>query len=494
MLVVGGCCVTSAMAQDAVQRSGVEQLDQVMREAERQYQLLANPALTPTERAFIDYGALANFALLAIDDINGNTHMLRLTDLQAYGLVNIDGAHEFYGRLRYTYQDFNEGDNFELRNSANFTDTETEGDESLDPLADRWWYKFDLANAVKASEGRVLENNLIVQAGRQYVVWASGLTLSEQLYAVRGEIELGDFEFEGLAAMTPSSSVIDFDSSRPDFADNTDRNFFGAKLAYEGIPNHRPYAYVLHQSDQNDEDRATLTVVPAFQVYDTRFEYDSTYFAIGSTGTVVPRLNYIAEIIHETGDSASSSLDPVTTGPAAQTIDDISAWAGKLELHYLVRDENLSRLEFEVLGASGDDDRRIDTSNTFGGNRAGTKDRAFNAFGFDRTGLAFAAPISNILMFRAGASTFPFRTQRSLKHLQVGVDLLWFNKMDADAPLDEPTEDHRYLGFETDLFVNWLVTSDVAVNVRYGVFFPGEGIASEHDARHFVYTGITYGF
>src|SRR5437016_4518292 len=92
--------------------------------------------------------------------------------------------------------------------------------------------------------------------------------------------------------------------------------------------------------------------------------------------------------------------------PIDQTEDQIQAWAADARLDYLFPDLRRTRLSAEVILASGDDDRG-NTSNTFNGNKPGTNDRAFNAFGLLNTGLAFAPAVSNLLAFRVGGSTFP---------------------------------------------------------------------------------------
>ncbi|QNN23447.1 alginate export family protein [Planctomycetales bacterium ZRK34] len=489
MIVAAVMVAASAAGIARAQGTGVERLDQALRQAERDYQLTANPALDIGERALLEYGGLVNFAFLAVDDINQNTHILRNTDAQLYACLNVDGAHEFFGRLRYNYFDFNSGDSFDGR-----------GDEAATPIADRYWYKFDLRKAIAASEGRRIDDNITVQVGRQYVAWASELALSDQLYAARGTVELGHVELEWLAGFTPHTGVIDFDSSRPRFDRDTQRQFYGGKLAWTGFEHHKPYVYALHQRDNNERD-ATIVLLPLggglFRSIPTEYEYNSTYVAVGSTGEIIPRLLYSTEVIYELGESLSTSLEPGGTiaATAGQHLEDIDAWAGKFELTYLFRDANQSRLEGEFIFATGDDDRDLDTSNTFGGNTAGTSDRAFNGFGFAKTGLSFAAPISNVMIFRLGASTFPVReSSRLFRELQVGIDVLMFNKFDANAPLNEPTTNDRYLGFETDIFAAWRITSDIALNIRYGVFFPGEAIVTDHDARHFVYTGVSYSF
>lgn len=461
----------------------VERFERAMREAERDYLLLSNPTMTLGERVRVDYGATLSFNFFAIDDRDQETHILRQTDAMFYGNLSIDGVHEFHGRVRYTYLDFNAGDDFDGL-----------GDTYVYPIADRWWYKFDLARDIETSSGERPDYNFTVKAGRQFVEWGSGLVYSDDLYAVRPAVEAFGFELEGLFGTTPESTVIDFDSSRNDFDEETDRRFIGGLLAYEGFVNHRPYLFALHQSDHNDNDVENIAL-PGGTVVPTGFEYDSTYFGVGSKGNLHPKVSYAAEFIYEIGEGLSNSLSPVPpAAPVTQTEEDVSAWAGKMELGYHFHDASRTRLDFETILASGDDDRQFDTSNTFGGNLSDTDDEAFNAFGYARTGVAFAAPVSNLMLFRVGASTYPSLGAKRSRNLRLGVDFFVFNKFDADAPVDEATSDDRYLGFETDVYATWRVTSDVAMNVRYGVFFPGEAIEADSDERHFLFTGISYSF
>ena len=67
-------------------------------------------------------------------------------------------------------------------------------------------------------------------------------------------------------------------------------------------------------------------------------------------------------------------------------------------------------------------------------------------------------------------------------------------EIDADAPIDEPTFDRSYLGFEPDIFLNWQIASDVTLALRYGIFFPGSAIVADDDPRHFFGAGVTYAF
>jgi hypothetical protein len=110
------------------------------------------------------------------------------------------------------------------------------------------------------------------------------------------------------------------------------------------------------------------------------------------------------------------------------------------------------------------------------------------------TGLAFSPSVSNLMAFRVGASTFPFPDSRRLGRLQVGTDFFVFNKMREDGGIDEATQSGRYLGVEPDVYLNWQVTSDVTLVLRYGVFFPNSDVVLNDDARQFFYGGVTFAF
>ena len=95
---------------------------------------------------------------------------------------------------------------------------------------------------------------------------------------------------------------------------------------------------------------------------------------------------------------------------------------------------------------------------------------------------------------RVGGSMLPFPNSSFFKRFQAGVDVLAFAKYQDDAPIDEPTTDARFLGWEPDAYINWQVSSDVAFAFRYGVFFPGAAIIDNDHPRNFLYMGVTFAF
>ena len=87
----------------------------------------------------------------------------------------------------------------------------------------------------------------------------------------------------------------------------------------------------------------------------------------------------------------------------------------------------------EFIAATGDSDRGISNS-TYLGNRSGTRDNGFNAFGLLNTGFAFAPAVSNLLVLRSGFTTYPWPDTHQFNRLQLGADCLLFSKFESAAP------------------------------------------------------------
>ncbi|HWB18743.1 MAG TPA: alginate export family protein, partial [Phycisphaerales bacterium] len=268
---------------------------------------------------------------------------------------------------------------------------------------------------------------------------------------------------------------------------------FGGTIEYRGLSSFRPYAYALVQRDKNERDFATFSSL--LDDYPTRFKYDSEYYGVGVRGTVGPSWMYYAEFVKEQGHDLSNSFNINNALFVPQTREKIDSWAVIAGLSYFMRDKGDSRVDFEFVSGSGDSDR-LDSSDTFGGNLTGTKDTAFNALGYVNTGLALSPEPSNLLSFQLGYSTSPFAGWcKALADSRVGINGFLFAKIDGQAPLNVPTNTHRFVGGEVDFFFDWRVTSDVYVNLRYGIFLPGDAMPEDQDdARHFVYAGFTYAF
>jgi hypothetical protein len=457
----------------------LERFERQLEQIRRDTRLRADQNIPADQRLFLDYGAYLNASYLSLDDPQLHNRALRQYDFTAYAHLNLDGAHDFFVRGRGFYRDFNDGDSFD--DSVN----------GWDGRLERAYYEFDLARYLASTRGQQTDGDLSIKVGRDLAYWANGLTLSQELDGAVINLQYGQAGVQILAGITPTDTV-DIDPSRRNFDGNTNRGFYGA-MASVNVGTHRPFVYVLVQRDYNDDDTSTDEIGGA--TVTTRFDYNSNYFGIGSTGALSDRIAYGIEAVYESGDTLSNSFSVINGAvtPTPQQRDDISAWALDAQIQYLAPDIRHTRFSGEVILASGDSDRRS-ASSTIGGNKAGTGDQAFNGFGLLNTGLAFAPVPSNLLVLRGGASTFPFPGVKSLRRMQVGTDLFLLSKLQENAPIDEPTTDDRILGYEPDFYMNWEITSDVTLALRYGAFIPGEAIAADGKIRQFFYAGVTFAF
>ena len=283
---------------------------------------------------------------------------------------------------------------------------------------------------------------------------------------------------------TPKTGTIDFDPSRPQFDEQTDRVWWGALLEYTGATRHKPFLYFLDQTDENGT-MALFGGVP------TVWSYDSSYAAIGSNGSFSGVTYYRAELIYEWGTGASDSL------VGAQTLEDISAWALRFNVVFIPHNwrPRKGRFEIELLIGSGDDDRGQSAFTPFG-NTSGTDDNSFNAFGYVNTGYALSPALANLISLRFGYSTIPVRGSRKFGKLQLLLDFFIFSTLDSDAATSVPTnQTDSFIGVEFDIALTWEVFSDLYFDLRYGVFFPGDAmLAGLDDPRHFFYVGLSYAF
>ncbi|MBC8106343.1 MAG: alginate export family protein [Anaerolineae bacterium] len=475
----------TALAQANAQAAQtVERFDRTLERIRQETRLQVSPDVPIDQRTFYDAGGYFTFNYLSLDDATNNNRGFRQYDTTAYGRLVIDGANEFFVRGRLSYRDYNPGDNLNDQSSG------------LDGMVERAFWRFDLAKYRAAYGGADTPIDFTLKGGRDFIVWANGVVLANVIDGAQIDIGFQPFNITLLAGVT-AKQTVDFDSSRPDFDRDTHRGFYGAMLTTR-IGNHRPFIYAIMQRDYNHKDTLfTPLDDTGTQGINTKFDYNSHYFGIGSNGSLSDRLTYGLELVYEGGQTLSNSFTQVAdTGEivqTTQTLDSIEAYALDFELDYLVGDQRQTRFAFETILATGDNDR-LQTSNTLGGNLPGTKDRAFNAFGLLNTGLAFGPSVSNLWSMRLGASTFPFPDVAAVRRMQVGMDFFVFQKFNANAPIDEETSDSRFLGVEPDVYLNWQITSDVALSVRYGLFIPGDSVENDKKFRQFLYTGVTIAF
>lgn len=423
--------------------------------------------LTIDQRTVFDFGGTYNFYLFLYDDGIESSRTLRRHDGRLWARVALDdGAHEGYVRARMSFLDFNAGDTFD-------------GDEDdwEGPNLERGYYQFSLKKSLRAYAKKNVDYDLRVRVGRQYIEFGTGYALSLPLDAVTLIGEYAGIEVTGLLSNT-IRSMNDIDRSRPGSHD-TDRNISGFQVRYLGLRQHTPFFYAFWNNDRNNEK----PFVP-LQNYD----YDSYYVGFGSTGEIINNnWRYSMEWVFEGGESYGHQR--------FLHRDDISAWGWDMMIEYLMPAPTKPRFLIEYMFASGDPDRLGSPTNAAGGNRKDHDDTSFIAFGFRDTSLALAPRLSNIHIWRAGASFRPFHEVEWLKDMEVGTDWFLFWKHHDKAAISDETalSPQGYIGWEMDYFVNWRITSDLIWTTRYGAFFPGEAFIDQ-TCRYFFVTGVTWSF
>lgn len=494
-------CVFICTAANAQGRSTAELANNLQRQLDVEDSLARTAYFRDapiSDRLLLDAGGSFRFGFYGIDTPRSEQQWLQQPDLRLYVLTELDGAHRFFGRLRFQYNqwDFNDARTFG-------PDTNDEGWQN--PIGEIYWYQFDLAGMM-ASQGETLHNfNIQIRGGRNYYIWTSGLVLSNYIYGAQADITIGDFVGTGMYGQTAGHDTVDFDTSRPGFETDTNRQYAGGKLEYRGFSGHRPYAYYMTQMDGN-AGQQTVIQPNVLGGVPTTFSYDSNYVGGGSIGSFGPNIIYRAEFVQQFGTTLSDSLNrnpvfnPETLAgqPLATPQQDtsISAQAGLAGLTWLARDESDFRLDFQFVIGSGDTNR-LDSGTTFGGIAPRNVDHGFNSNGYVNTGLALAPSPSNMIVPSLGASLNLLPSIALFKDLRYGITGYLFNKVESDAPISVLTRPGvPFIGGEIDQSLDWRISSDLNLNLRYGIFIPNSDafFPNEGKVRQFLYVGMTYAF
>jgi hypothetical protein len=449
-------------------------------------------ANTPiADRLLLEAGGTFRFAYSLIDNARSQEQQVYTPDLRLFLRAELDGGFRFFGRLRFQYNDWE------------YTGTAGLGPDPREdgwqwPVGEIYWGTFDLAGFTESRTGRKsVDSNLIIQGGRNYVIWAQGLVLSNYVYALQADLILGDLAITGILANSAGYDTVDWDTSRPGYDTDTSRLFSGGKLEWRGIAGHRPYAYYLWQNDLNGGQQATLGT-STFPI-PTTFQYNSGYVGAGSTGSIGANMIYRSEFAWEYGTTLSDPLDPtnLVTLSQPQVENQISAVAGVVGLTWLARDAGDTRLDFQALAGSGSSER-LESGTTFAGIAPGATDHSFNSLGYINTGLALAPEPANLFCPSLGLSSNLLPSSDFLSEFRVGVNGYLFTRIQNDAPISIQTRlnGSNLIGGEIDAIFDWRISSDVNLNVRYGIFMPNTSVffPGEGGARDFVYAGVTYAF
>jgi alginate export protein len=401
-----------------------------------------------------DAGGWLHGEFVRLDDKPDRDHRtFRYADLRLWGEAVFYQRYTAYLRLQTDYTDFNRGDQFAGKHDNVFRS----------PHVDQAYLAADFSDE---------ETELSVRGGRQFESLGRGLLLNGVYYALHGSWSSGRFSARALLAHTPIHDD-DIDPSLPNFRDSR-RGFVGLEGNYVLSGDHRVYLMALVERDFNDESNT-------FQKWD----YNATYIGVGGRGTVIEDLGYAAEAVVEFG---------TVPGAGSQKTDAIQAFALTLALDYAWRVDTSPTFVLEYMFATGDKDRGSVTE-VAAGNRSGTKDTGFLAFGFVQTGFALFPRLSNLHILRVGGSFHPLESVEEARTLEFGAFFYLYRKVQSAEPISDPRSfvDDSDVGTEVDLLVRWRILSDLGISLNYGVFMPG-GAYDETSNRNFFSAGLTYSF
>ncbi|MCP4379598.1 MAG: hypothetical protein GY794_25940, partial [bacterium] len=376
----------------------------------------------------VDVGGWLNMALFNYDDASARIdRKMRQYELRGWASLNLQGVHKAY-----------------VRGVASYDDWSGQMHDESGTEIERAWYQFDLGKLLQNQDGKVPPVGVRVRLGRDFMSIGTSLVLSTTLDMAKVEVTTGNWELMGFIGHTLRDSW-NIDNSVV-VANRQQRWISGFEAAYLGFSRHRPFVYFMHNDDNTD---------PAAGAPNQSYEYNSSYLGMGSTGTLcVSNLRYQVEGVFEFGKTYSATTTTLRDGPdlvSRGTRDRIQAWALDVLIEYLFVDcPTKPRIGFEYIFATGDSDRATSPIATDGGNRSGTVDHGFGAFGFRDMGIAFSPEISNIHVYALSASCLPLEHIEMFEKMEVGAKFFFYSRAHGSGPISDPTttSEAQSTGFE----------------------------------------------
>jgi hypothetical protein len=410
------------------------------------------------------WGGWIDYYVFHFDDGVQESRVVERPGLAVWTRLSADNdAHQFFARMRMTYTFFEPGDQIERQKDVQ------------GPNFDRAYYEIDFKKALHfGSPADPVQMKMRI--GRQSVQYGTGYAFDLPIDAVWLDTKLGDFHVQSMFGKS-IASYPNIDRSEP-VDSHSHRLFYGVQATYDGWQHHQPFVYAIWNDDKTDER-------PKNGLQD--YSYDSQYFGAGSHGEIVHNLNYWVEGVYESGHDFGN-------GNFIRK-DYIDAWAFDAGLEYLFDCPGRPRIAGEYMFASGDSDRIYSPNSAFGGNRNGREDNSFVGFGWRDTGISASPSLSNIHIWKAGASIAPFEKVELLRDLEFGTNWFIYHKNHSAAAISDPTaQDYNgFVGWEMDWFINWRIASDISWTTRWGAFYPGSAY-TDQGRRDFIFTGLTWSF
>ncbi len=316
--------------------------------------------------------------------------------------------------------------------------------------------------------------NLVFSLGRKYFNIGTGVVLNgrgdggELLYFSR----FVDVKVFGLYTGLLLKDNNPYSLSSRDIADGSERVFAGGQIATSAA-NQNFYAFGMAQIDLADEDAGSKS------------RYNSQYYGAGLNGVFLKDFFYYGEFIYETG---KSYLDDTKEKSS------ISAFAVNTGINYYIPVKLNPVISIQYAYATGDKDRSDYTS----GNRSGSTgdDKGFISFGTFSGGFALKPTLSNIQMFRGGASFAPFSQAQSpfLKKMTASLKYAYYMKAEKESRIKGGVagEANKNIGQGIDLAFRWQIFYDMSFYVNYGLFLPGKAYDDAEKNVNYIESGFNF--
>lgn len=315
-----------------------------------------------------------------------------------------------------------------------------------------------------------------LEIGRHYLSLGRGIAYSDVGDGIQMTFLHKNWKLKALVSRSlPHQDNID--TSIPGYSKESARSFYGIEAAHRLTLKQTLYGFWLLQRDFSDSNPIDTAHT---------YTYNSQYFGLGAQGKLPLNIDYWVELIHESGKSYIFDSNEKKN---------VSAWGLNLGISYDWQITGKPEFSLEYAFGSGDSDRTNVTDTQFG-NTLG-QDKNFLYFGYIPTGYALSPRLSNIHLYRIGATCVPFEKSPFFKKLKFGINYYRYYKDKSEGGIYDPDANvsSSDIGSEIDLELSWQISSELRWILQYGHFFPGGAYSSSNnDSDKYLSLSLTLTF
>jgi hypothetical protein len=215
-------------------------------------------------------------------------------------------------------------------------------------------------------------------------------------------------------------------------------------------------------------------------------KYTSFYLSLNANGKIWRGLYYNVEGVYQTGYNATYIKESPSLG--RYDFAPIHSFALNATLAYYFYNKLSPTVKVNFYYAHGDSDVQFDdykvVNNNYDVLNVSGHDNNFKAPTSPTIGYVFQPDLSNLIVIEVSGSVKPlnFLKKEIFSRFFVESAILFYMKpvLSGGSLLPENTATLPFQGTEVDVYTNWNIFSDLAVQLKMGLYFPG-GIVSGSD-------------